>query len=199
MPKPYGYARVSSRDQNEARQIAALLEYGIEEKNIVVEKMSGKDFNRPLYKDLVKRMKPGDVLVVQSLDRLGRNYDEIIQQWGYLTKEQHLDIVILDMPLLDTRKDRDLIGTLVTDIVLEIFSYVAHNEREAIRKRQAEGIAEAKKRGTKFGRKKIAMPRGFVKVAKQWKSKEITAVDAANTLGLSCRTFMRRVEEYYNQ
>lgn len=143
----YGYVRVSTHEQNEARQLAAMQEFGVAEKNIVVEKLSGKDFNRPRYQRLVRALQPGDVLVVKSIDRLGRNYDEILEQWGVITKKRKAAIVVLDMPLLDTRQGRDLTGTLIADIVLQLLSYVAQTERENIRQRQAEGIAAAKARG----------------------------------------------------
>ena len=151
MPEIYGYARVSTKDQNEARQIDALTEFGIKERNIYVDKLSGKDFNRPAYLKLMKKLKREDTLVILSIDRLGRNYHDILEQWRMITKEKEAAIVVLDMPLLDTRKGRDLTGTLIADIVLQLLSYVAQTEREFIRKRQAEGIAAAKQRGVKFG------------------------------------------------
>ncbi len=199
MQETYGYVRVSSKDQNEARQMEAMRSFGVEEKNIIVEKMSGKDFHRPLYLALIERMKPGDILVVQSIDRLGRNYEDILEQWGELTKKRQLAIVVLDMPMLDTRRELDLTYTLVTDIVLQLLSYVAQKERENIRQRQKEGIAAAKARGTKFGREKIPVPRGFIKTAKMWKKGEITAKDAASILGMSRQTFSRRAKELFNK
>ena len=147
----YGYIRVSSRDQNEDRQVIAMREFGIVEKNLVIDKQSGKDFARPGYRRLLRKLKPNDTLVIKSIDRLGRNYDEVLEQWRLLTKEKQVDIVVLDMPPLDTRKGRDLIGTLISDIVLQLLSYVAQTEREFIHQRQAEGIAAAKARGGKFG------------------------------------------------
>ena len=150
--KIYGYVRVSTKEQNVARQFGAMRKFPVEEKNIVVDKFSGKDFNRPNYKKLLKTMKKGDVLVVKSIDRLGRNYDEILEQWRLLTKERHIDIVVIDMPLLDTREGRDLTGTLIADIVLQLLSYVAQSERENIKQRQREGIMAAQARGIKFGR-----------------------------------------------
>ena len=150
--KIYGYVRVSTKEQNVARQFGAMRKFPVEEKNIVVDKFSGKDFNRPNYKKLLKTMKKGDVLVVKSIDRLGRNYDEILEQWRLLTKERHIDIVVIDMPLLDTREGRDLTGTLIADIVFQLLSYVAQSERENIKQRQREGIMAAKARGIKFGR-----------------------------------------------
>ena len=157
----YGYVRVSTQEQNETRQLAAMRGFGVEGKNIVVEKMSGKDFRRPRYRKLVKALQPGDVLVVKSIDRLGRNYDEILEQWGVITKKRKAAIVVLDMPLLDTRQGRDLTGTLIADIVLQLLSYVAQTERENIRQRQAEGIAAAKARGVRFGPPPKALPDNF--------------------------------------
>ena len=155
----YGYVRVSTREQNEDRQLIAMRDFGVE--RIYTDKQSGKDFERPRYKRLVRRLKPEDVLVIKSIDRLGRNYDEILEQWRYLTKEKNVAIVVLDMPLLDTRKNKDLTGTLIADIVLQLLSYVAQTERDFIRQRQKEGIAAAKSRGVKFGREPMAMPREF--------------------------------------
>ncbi len=151
--KMYGYVRVSTKEQNVARQFEAMRKFQVEEKNIVVDKFSGKDFNRPNYKKLLRKMKKGDVLVVKSIDRLGRNYDEILEQWRLLTKERHIDIVVIDMPLLDTREGRDLTGTLIADIVLQLLSYVAQSERENIKQRQREGIMAAKARGVNFIKK----------------------------------------------
>lgn len=154
--KIFGYVRVSSRDQNETRQIIALESYGVPARNIFIDKQSGKDFERPKYKQVLKKLKPGDLLVIKSIDRLGRNYDEILEQWRIITKEIRADVVVLDMPLLDTRKQpSDLTGTFIADLVLQILSYVAQTEREAIRQRQAEGIAAAKARGVHFGRQPI--------------------------------------------
>ena len=157
----YGYVRVSTQEQNETRQLTAMREFGVEEQNIIVEKLSGKDFCRPQYLHLVKSLREGDVLVVKSIDRLGRNYNEILEQWGIITKKRKAAIVVLDMPLLDTRQGRDLTGTLIADIVLQLLSYVAQTERENIRQRQAEGITAAKKRGVQFGRERIELPEGF--------------------------------------
>lgn len=193
----YGYVRVSSKDQNELRQILAMRHFGIPEENIVIEKLSGKDFQRPQYQALLHNMHAGDVLVVQSIDRMGRNYEEILEQWRDLTKVRRIAIVVLDMPLLDTRNERDLTGTLVADIVLQLLSYVAQTEREHIRQRQAEGIAAAKERGVKFGREKIPMPEHFAPMVAQWKNRDITALEAATKLGVSRRTFMRRANEYW--
>ena len=177
--KTYGYVRVSAKKQNEDRQVIAMREFGVPEESIVIEKQSGKDFARPLYLQMVGRLEPGDVLVVKSIDRLGRNYDEILEQWASLTKEKKVAIVVLDMPLLDTREGRDLTGTLIADIVLQLLSYVAQTEREFIRQRQAEGIAAAKERGVHFGRKRIPMPEDFEELAEAWWAGRISAVQAA--------------------
>lgn len=192
----YGYVRVSTKEQKEDRQLMAMREFGVEDRYIVVEKQSGKDFERPLYHLLVEGMGAGDVLVVKSIDRLGRNYDEILTQWRLLTKEREISIVVLDMPLLDTRQGRDLTGVLVADIVLQLLSYVAQQEREFLRQRQAEGIAAAKERGVRFGRERIAIPREFEAMAQQWWDGEVSGEHAANQLGLSRRTFCRRAKEW---
>ena len=170
----YGYVRVSTKEQNLDRQILALREFGIPENLIFQEKQSGKDCERPVYKRLVKKLKPGDTLVIKSIDRLGRNYDEILEQWRIITKEKRADIVVLDMPLLDTRQGRDLTGTLIADIVLQLLSYIAQTEREFIRQRQAEGIAAAKARGVRFGRKPKAKPVNYNSVYLQRKKGSIT-------------------------
>ena len=191
----YGYVRVSTQVQNEARQLAAMREFGVKEENIIVEKQSGKDFKRPNYQQLIKGLKPGDILVVKSIDRLGRNYDEILEQWGLITKEREAAIVVLDMPLLDTRQGRDLTGTLIADIVLQLLSYVAQTERESIRQRQAEGIAAAKARGVQFGRKRLVLPEGFERMTQMWKEGSISDGCAAGALGMSRDTFLRRAKE----
>ena len=160
----YGYVRVSTQEQNEARQMDAMRELSIPEKNIFMDKLSGKDFNRPQYKRLVRRCKPDDLLYIKSIDRLGRNYEEILEQWRILTKEKRVDIVVLDMPMLDTRRGKDLMGTFLSDIVLQVLSFVAENERTSIRARQAEGIAAAKARGVKFGRPPTPLPDNFHQV-----------------------------------
>ena len=185
----YGYVRVSTHEQNEARQLAAMRSFGVAEENIVVEKQSGKDFQRPLYRRLIKYLRPGDVLVVTSIDRLGRNYTEILEQWGFITKRREAAIVVLDMPLLDTRRDRDLMGTLIADIVLQLLSYVAQTERENIRQRQAEGIAAAKARGVKFGRPPIPLPENFYQVHKEWRGKRLTLNQAADACAMPVSTF----------
>ena len=191
----YGYARVSTKEQNAERQILALREFGIDEKLIYVDKQSGKDFERPQYKRLLKKLKPDDTLVIKSIDRLGRNYDEILEQWRVITKEKRAAIVVLDMPLLDTRQSRDLTGTLIADIVLQLLSYVAQTEREFIRQRQAEGIAAAKARGVQFGRKPMERPPEYENLKKLWKDGQTSARDAAGKLGISHRTFLLWVNE----
>ena len=192
----YGYARVSTRYQKEDRQMAALREFGVAPEHIVVEKQSGKDFDRPLYRKLVRAFRPGDVLAVKSIDRLGRNYAEILEQWAHITKTCGAAIVVLDMPLLDTREGRDLTGTLVADIVLQLLSYVAQTEREFLRQRQAEGIAAAKERGVRFGPARIPMPEGFDELAEDWKNGYISATEAGRQLGISRKTFPRRASEW---
>lgn len=191
----YGYVRVSSKEQNEERQVIAMNAFGIEDSHIIVEKQSGKDFERPQYQKLMKRLKKGDVLVIKSIDRLGRNYDEIMKQWRIMTKEKHISIVVLDMPLLDTRKDQDLIGTLISDIVLQLLSYVAQTEREFIHQRQAEGIAAAKARGVHFGPTRIQLSHEFEDYAVLWHKGKISSRQAAKHLGISYQTFLRRVKE----
>lgn len=191
----YGYIRVSSRDQNEDRQVIAMREFGIAEKNLVIDKQSGTDFARPGYRRLLRKLKPNDTLVIKSIDRLGRNYDEVLEQWRLLTKEKQVDIVVLDMPLLDTRKGRDLIGTLISDIVLQLLSYVAQTEREFIHQRQAEGIAAAKARGVKFGRKPKERPAEYEHLRDEWRAGRISARAAARQLGVAHRTFMKWVEQ----
>ena len=192
----YGYVRVSTQEQNEARQLAAMREFGVEEANIIVEKLSGKDFKRPRYQRRARSLKPGDVLLVKSIDRLGRNYDEILEQWGVITKKRKAAIVVLDMPLLDTRQGRDLTGTLIADIVLQLLSYVAQTERENIRQRQAEGIAAAKERGVQFGRERIKLPEDFQDLARLWQEGGISSRRAAEALGINYKTFLRRAKEY---
>ncbi len=190
--KMYGYARVSTKAQHEDRQLAALVEFGVARANIVVEKQSGKNFDRPLYRKLLKQMRARDVLVVKSIDRLGRNYTEILEQWAYLTKERAIAIVVLDMPLLDTREGRDLTGTLVADIVLQLLSYVAQTERDFLRQRQAEGIRAAKARGVRFGRERIPLPSDFAGLVEDWWNGYVTATDAGKQIGVSRDTFLRR-------
>lgn len=175
----YGYIRVSSKDQKEDRQQIALKEVGVELQNIYVDKQSGKDFNRPQYKKMLRKLKKDDLLYIKSIDRLGRNYEEVLQQWRILTKEKGVDIVVLDMPLLDTRRGKDLMGTFLSDIVLQVLSFVAENERTNIKQRQAGGIAAAKAQGIKFGRPPLPLPDNFYEVHKAWRSKKITLKQAA--------------------
>ncbi len=191
----YAYVRVSSTDQNVDRQMHAIQQLALPRSHIFIDKVSGKDFDRPQYQRMLKRLKPGNTLVVKSIDRLGRNYEEILEQWRFITKEKHADIVVLDMPLLDTRKDRDLIGTLISDIVLQLLSYVAQTEREFIRQRQAEGIAAARAKGIHLGRFPKMKPEIFPAVVSAWKKGEITAHNAAGAMGISYKTFMKWVRE----
>lgn len=191
----YGYVRVSSTDQNENRQMIALHQVGVEDKHIFMDKQSGKDFDRPQYKKMVKKMRHGDLLYVLSIDRLGRNYDEIQHQWRILTKEIGIDVCVIDMPLLDTRRSKDLLGTFVADLVLQVLSFAAHNERDNIRKRQAEGIAAAKARGVHMGRPVINAPPDFDKIVKAWEKKEISMDEAMKKCRMSETTFYRRRRE----
>lgn len=192
----YGYIRVSSADQNESRQLVALHGKGVAAQHIYMDKQSGKDFDRPQYKRLVKKMKPGDLLYVLSIDRLGRDYGEIQQQWRLLTKEKRVDICVLDMPLLDTRRGKDLMGTFLSDIVLQVLSFVAENERTNIRQRQAEGIAAAKARGVKFGRPPRQLPDNFYDVHKAWRDKKITLKEAAEACDLPVGTFYGKAIQF---
>lgn len=191
----YGYIRVSTKEQNEDRQRIALMCVGVPEKNIILDKQSGKDFNRPGYLRLCKKVKPGDTLFIKSIDRLGRNYNEILDQWRYLTKEKHIAIVVLDMPLLDTRKGRDLTGELISDIVLQLLSYVAQTEREFIRQRQAEGIAAAKAKGVRFGRQPLPKPPEFEQVYQRWLNGELSARKAATMLNTTHQTYLKWTQE----
>lgn len=191
----YGYARVSTKEQNEQRQIIALEEFGLNLRQIFIDKQSGKDFERANYQRLTRRLKEGDTFVVKSIDRLGRNYNEILEQWRIITKEKGAAIVVLDMPLLDTRKNRDLTGTLIANIVLQLLSYVAQTEREFIRQRQAEGIAVAKAQGVRFGRPPLAQPKEFPAVHQAWLKKEISAREAARRLSVTHKTFLRWAHE----
>lgn len=188
----YGYIRVSSKDQNEARQFDALHEAGLSDRVIFADKQSGKDFNRPQYKRLCKRLRKGDVLYVKSIDRLGRNYDEILEQWRILTREKNVDIVVLDMPLLDTRRGKDLMGTFLSDIVLQVLSFVAENERINIRQRQAEGIAAARARGVHLGRPPQPLPEEFGVMREKWRAGMITAAEAAKVCRMPVSTFRYR-------
>jgi len=187
----YGYIRVSTKEQNEDRQRLAMHEFGITDREIYMDKLSGKDFERPNYKRLIKKLKPGDTLVIKSIDRLGRNYEEILEQWRILTREKKAAIVVLDIPLLDTRQGRDLTGTLIADIVLQLLSYVAQTEREFIRQRQAEGIAAAKARGVHMGRAPMEIPEGFSVAYDKWKCGELSGRGAARLLGVSQHTFAK--------
>ena len=192
----YGYVRVSSTDQNEDRQMDALRERQVADGNIFLDKQSGKDFDRPQYKRLVRKLEVGDLLYILSIDRLGRNYEEIQNQWRILTKEKGVDICVLDMPLLDTRKGKDLMGTFIADLVLQILSFVAQSERENIRKRQAEGIVAAKARGVKFGRPEKEMPADFAEVVKVWEEKKLPFSEVLKRCNMSEATFYRRLREY---
>ena len=189
MPTQYGYIRVSTQEQHDDRQRIALAEAGIFPKQLYIDKQSGKDFDRPQYKRLLRKLKPGDTLVVKSIDRLGRNYAEIQEQWRILTKELDIDICVLDMPLLDTRKDKDLTGTLIADIVLQLLSYVAETERTIIRQRQAEGIAAAKARGKTWGLPKRQLDKSFFDALAAWKASEITSAQAAKSCGMTLSNF----------
>lgn len=186
----YGYLRVSSRDQNEDRQRIAMEEFGVPEGNLYLDKQSGRDFERPAYRRLLRKLQPGDTIVIKSIDRLGRNYDEILAQWRTITKEKCADVVVLDMPLLDTRQGRDLTGTLIADIVLQLLSYVAQTEREFIHSRQAEGIAAAKARGIRFGRPSKPRPPEYSQLYQLWATQQISANMAAKRLGVTCQTFL---------
>lgn len=192
----YGYIRVSTIDQNEDRQLIAMQELSIPEKNLFIEKQSGKDFKRPQYKRLVKKLKPDDLLYIKSIDRLGRNYEEILEQWRILTKEKRIDIVVLDMPLLDTRRGKDLMGTFLSDIVLQVLSFVAENERINIRQRQKEGIAAAKAKGVRFGRPPKPLPEKYHSAYQRWKTGVITGTAAAKECGMPLSTFRYRAEIY---
>lgn len=192
----YGYIRVSSRNQNEDRQMVTFQEMSIQAENIFMDKQSGKDFDRPSYKRMVRRMKKDDLLYVKSIDRLGRNYEEILEQWRILTKEKGIDIVVLDMPLLDTRRGKDLMGTFLSDIVLQVLSFVAENERTNIRQRQAEGIAAAKARGVCFGRPPGPLPDNFQEALRLWKTEQITGTAAAKMCDMPLSTFRYRAEAY---
>ena len=190
----YGYVRVSTREQNEDRQIIALREAGVSGKNVFIDKQSGKDFERPQYKKLLRKMKKDDLLYIKSIDSLGRNYEEILQQWRIITKEKGVDIVVLDMSLLDTRRGKDLMGTFLSDIVLQVLSFVSENERTNIRQRQTEGIAAAKARGVRFGRPPRPLPDNFHRVFRKWRAGKITGTAAAKECGMPLSTFRYRAE-----
>ena len=193
--KVFGYARVSSKEQNEERQLSAFQKFGIDERDIYVDKQSGKDFNRKEYLTLKNILRENDLLVIKSIDRLGRNYDMIVNEWKDITKNIKADIVVIDMPLLDTRKNKDLLGTFISDIVLQILSYVAEQERTFIKQRQKEGILVAKNNGVKFGRPKIEKPQNFDIVVNKWRNKEIKSKDAMKLLGLKANTFYNMVKD----
>ena len=192
----FGYVRVSSQEQNEDRQLISMEQAGVPNNNIYIDKQSGKDFNRPNYKRLMKKLRSGDTLFIKSIDRLGRNYEEILNQWRIITKEKSVDVVVIDMPLLDTRHEKNLLGTFISDIVLQLLSYVSETERTNIKQRQAEGIASAKKRGVKFGRPIKEMPPNFGELIMQWEKKELTMQEIMKTYDMSESTFYRRMREY---
>lgn len=196
MGNVYGYVRVSSVDQNEDRQLIVMSDNNVPKSNVYIDKQSGKDFERPQYKKLVKKLKAGDLLYILSIDRLGRNYEDIQKQWRILTKDIGIDICVIDMPLLDTRNGKDLMGTFIADLVLQILSFVAQNERENIKKRQAEGIAAAKAKGVKFGRPEIAIPDDFDKLIKRWEKKQISIAELLSLCNMSEATFYRKLRKY---
>lgn len=199
MGEIYGYARVSSVEQNEERQMLAFGEVKISEQNIFVDKQSGKDFERPEYQRMIGRLQRGDLLYVKSIDRLGRSYQEIQRQWKLLTQDKGVDICVLDMPLLDTRTGKDLMGTFIADLVLQILSFVSENERVNIRKRQEEGINAAKKRGVKFGRPREPLPKNFAAAVRGWETKNVSLKETLRQCRMSKTTFYRRVREYYGE
>ena len=194
----YGYVRVSTREQNEDRQMDAMRQMSVPAQNIFMDKQSGRDFNRPQYKRLMKKLKPDDLLYIKSIDRLGRNYGEILEQWRILTREKKVDIAVLDMPLLDTRRGKDLMGTFLSDIVLQVLSFVAENERANIRQRQAEGIAAAKARGVKFGRPPMPLPDNFFQVHQAWRGKKLTLNQAADACAMPASTFYYKALQFEN-
>lgn len=192
----YGYIRVSSKEQNEDRQLIAMRNAHIPEKSIYLDKQSGKDFERPMYKKMVRKLKQNDLVYIKSIDRLGRNYQEVVEQWRFLTRVKKVDIVVIEMPLLDTRRGKDLVGTFLSDIVLQVLSFVAENERTNIRSRQKEGIEAAKARGVVFGRPMKELPEDFPQIYDRWKTREIKALDAATMCGISRSTFYAKVKDY---
>lgn len=196
MGNVYGYVRVSSKDQNEDRQVITMREMQVPEENIYIDKQSGKDFNRPQYKRLLRKVKADDLIYIKSIDRLGRNYAEIQEQWKIITKDKHVDLYVIDMPILDTRREKNLLGTFISDLVLALLSYVAENERTNIRQRQAEGIAAAKARGVHFGRRPNPLPENFYEVYQQWKMKKIPVSEAAKLCGMPQTTFFERARAY---
>ena len=196
MATVYGYVRVSTKEQNEDRQMIAMKEVGIKKKNIYMDKQSGKDFNRPMYQKLLKKLKEGDLLYVKSIDRLGRNYEEMLEQWRILTKEKNVDVVVMDMPILDTRKGKDLLGTLIADLVLALLSYVSESERNNIKSRQEEGIEAAKQRGIQFGRPPKPLPDNFEQIYQAWSQHEMSAEEAAKLCNFTRATFYNKVKEW---
>lgn len=192
----YGYVRVSSRNQNEDRQLITMREMQVPEENIYIDKQSGKDFNRPQYKRLLRKVKPDDIIYIKSIDRLGRNYSEILEQWKLITKDKRVDLYVIDMPIFDTRREKNLLGTFISDLVLTLLSYVAENERVNIRQRQAEGIAAAKARGVHFGRVPNPLPDNFYDVYRRWKMKKISVSQAAQECGMPQTTFFDRAKAY---
>lgn len=192
----YGYVRVSSKEQNEERQIIALSEVKVPKQNIYIDKQSGKDFDRPMYQKLLREIHEKDLIYIKSIDRLGRNYEEILEQWKFITKERQADLCVIDMPLLDTRRGKDLMGTFLADIVLALLSYVAENERMNIRQRQAEGIAAAKARGVRFGREPKPLPENFSEVCCQWRMKRISIAEAARECGMPQTTFFEKAKKF---
>lgn len=195
MKKIFGYARVSAKDQNEARQTAAFKKMNVPAKNIYLDKLSGKNFNRPKYQKLRQRLDENSLLYLKSLDRLGRNYHEILEEWRYITRVKGADIVVIDMPLLDTRRGKDLLGSFLSDVVLQVLSFVAENERDSIRQRQAEGVAAAKKRGVRFGRPKKPLPNGFLAERAKWRRGETTLKQAAQNCGMALSTFYIKAKD----
>ena len=196
MGNVFGYVRVSSKDQNEDRQVITMREMQIPEENIFIDKQSGKDFNRPQYKKLLRKVKPDDLIYIKSIDRLGRNYSEILDQWKVITKDKRVDLYVMDMPILDTRREKNLLGTFISDLVLALLSYVTENERINIRQRQAEGIAAAKARGVHFGRRPNPLPENFYEVYQLWKMKKISVSEAAKQCGMPQTTFFERARAY---
>ena len=194
MGKNYGYIRVSTKEQNEDRQIIAFRDLDIPSENIYMDKQSGKDFQRPQYRKMSEKLKKDDLLYIKSIDRLGRNYDEVLEQWRILTKEKGVDIVVLEMPLLDTRRGKDLMGTFLSDIVLQVLSFVAENERSCIRQRQAEGIAAAKERGVRFGRPEKELPDNFLMLVRRWENKQLSLSKLLEICQMSESTFYRRMK-----
>lgn len=196
MGSVYGYVRVSSKDQNEDRQVVRMREMQIPDENIFIDKQSGKDFNRPQYKKMLRKLKPNDLIYIKSIDRLGRNYAEILDQWKVITKDKQVDLYVMDMPILDTRREKNLLGTFISDLVLALLSYVAENERANIRQRQAEGIAAAKARGVHFGRRPKPLPENFYEIYQQWKMRKISVSEAARQCGMPQTTFFEKARAY---